>query len=82
MTTSIWFNQEGRKYYAKLALQNGQPKVLQAKNEKGEEINTDFVQDSAIKALKKINSWGGLPDPEDNILEGALGKAENCTRGN
>jgi hypothetical protein len=82
MTTSIWFNQEGRKYYAKLSLQNGKPKVLQAKNEKGEEINTDFVQDSAIKALKKINSWGGLPDPEDNILEGAFGKEENCTRGN
>jgi hypothetical protein len=69
MTTSIWFNHEGRKYYAKLALQNGGAKVLEAKTEEGRQVDPQFVQDSAIKAHKRINSWGGLPDPEEETLE-------------
>lgn len=75
MTTNIWFNHEGRKYYAKLALQNGEAKVLEAKTEEGKEVEPEFIQASAIKAHKKINSWGGLPDPEDDILDGALEEA-------
>jgi hypothetical protein len=80
MTTNIWFNHEGRKYYAKLALQNGEAKVLEAKTEEGKEVEPEFVQTSAIKAHKKINSWGGLPDPEDDILDGALEEAGGVSK--
>jgi hypothetical protein len=80
MTTNIWFNHEGRKYYAKLALQNGEAKVLEAKTEEGKEVEPEFVQASAIKAYKKINSWGGLPDPEDDILDGALEEAGGVSK--
>jgi hypothetical protein len=82
MTTNIWFNHEGRKYYAKLALQNGQAKVLEAKNEEGKQVEPEFVQASAIKAYKKINSWGGLPDPEDDILDGSLEEAGAISKRN
>jgi hypothetical protein len=80
MTTNIWFNHEGRKYYAKLALQNGEAKVLEAKNEEGKQVDPEFVQTSAIKAYKKINSWGGLPDAEDDILDGALEEAGGVSK--
>ena len=82
MTTSIWFNHEGRKYYAKLALQNGEAKVLEAKTEEGRQVDPEFVQASAVKAHKKINSWGGLPDPEEENTDDELQETAGLSRKN
>jgi hypothetical protein len=80
MTTTIWFSQEGKKYYAKLALQNGRAEVLEAKTEEGKIVDPEFVQLSAHRAYKKINSWGGLPEPEHNILDGTPEEAEGVSK--
>lgn len=64
MTTSIWFRDGGFKYFAKIACQNGGVKVLEAKNEKGEIINPDFICQQAKKAYKRIKSYGELPNEE------------------
>ena len=60
MTTSIWFNHNGKKYYARMACQNGKPKVLEAKCEEGRQIDPEYIQPFALKAHKRINSWGEI----------------------
>jgi hypothetical protein len=79
MTTNIWFNHEGKKFYAKLALQNGQAKVIEAKDEEGRQVNPEFVQSPAVKAHKKITSWGELPECEDDLGEGVSRETEGIS---
>ena len=64
MTTTIWFRENGVRYFAKLACQNGRVKVLEAKNESGDQIDPDFICKPAVKAYKRINSYGDLPNEE------------------
>lgn len=61
MTTSIWFRDGDSKYFAKIACQNGGVRVLEAKNERGESVNPDFICKQATKAYKRIKSYGDLP---------------------
>lgn len=65
MTTAIWFSHEGKKYYAKLACQNGSTRVLEAKNEEGKNVEPSFIEESAIKANKRISKWGYIPEPQE-----------------
>jgi len=50
MTTSIWFRDGDSKYFAKIACQNGGVRVLEAKNERGELVNPDFICKQATQA--------------------------------
>ena len=65
MSTTIWFNQEGKRYFAKLACQNGATRVLEAKTEDGQVVEPSFIEDTAIKAHRRINKWGYIPEPEE-----------------
>ena len=65
MSTVIWFNQSGKRYFAKLACQNGTTRVLEAKTENGEVVDPSFIEDTAIKAQKRINNWGYLPETQE-----------------
>jgi hypothetical protein len=65
MSTVIWFNQNGKRYYAKLACQNGATRVLEAKTENGEVVDPFFIEDTAIKTHKRINNWGYLPKTQE-----------------
>lgn len=60
MTTSIWFNHNGKKYFARMACQNGKPKVLEAKTEEGQQVDPEYIQQVAVKAHKRISSWGEI----------------------
>lgn len=60
MTTSIWFNHNGKKYFARMACQNGRAKVLEAKTEEGQTVDPEYIQQVAVKAHKRINSWGEI----------------------
>lgn len=62
MTTSIWFRDGDSKYFAKIACQNGAVRVLEAKNERGETVNPDFICKQATKAYKRIKSYGDIPN--------------------
>jgi hypothetical protein len=64
MTTTIWFRENGTRYFAKLACQNGRVKVLEAKTEEGEQVDPEFICKPATKAYKRINSYGDLPNEE------------------
>jgi len=66
MSTVIWFNQDGKRYCAKLACQNGATRVLEAKTEEGQVVEPSFVEATAIKAHKRINNWGYLPEPAED----------------
>lgn len=68
MTTTIWFRENGTRYFAKLACQNGRVRVLEAKTEEGEQVDPEFICKPATKAYKRINSYGDLPN-EDPIEE-------------
>ena len=65
MSTVIWFNQEGKRYCAKLACQNGATRVLEAKTEEGQVVEPSFVEATAIKAHRRINNWGYLPETQE-----------------
>lgn len=67
MTTNIWFTQQGKRYFAKLACQNGSTRVLEAKNEEGQLVDPAFVEETATKAHKRINKWGYLPEPMEEL---------------
>ena len=60
MTTNIWFNHNGKKYFARMACQNGRAKVLEAKTEEGQPVDAEYIQQIAFKAHKRINSWGEI----------------------
>ena len=76
MTTNIWFNHQGRKYYARLALQNGEAKVLEGKS-----VEAEFVEKAARDAHRKITSWGYLPEAECDELEGAHERTKTASAG-
>jgi hypothetical protein len=67
MTTSIWFHHEGKRYFAKIACQNGTAKVLEAKTEEGKEVDTQYIEPHAVKAHKRIHNWGYIPEPEPEL---------------
>jgi len=66
MTTNIWFTQSGKRYFAKLACQNGATRVLEAKTEEGQAVDPSFIEETAIKANKRINKWGYIPEPQED----------------
>jgi hypothetical protein len=60
MTTNIWFTHNGKRYFAKMACQNGSAKVLEAKTEEGQQVDPEYIQQFASKAHKRINNWGEI----------------------
>jgi hypothetical protein len=60
MTTNIWFNHNGKRYFAKMACQNGSAKVLEAKTEEGQQVDPQYLHPFAVKAHKRINHWGEI----------------------
>ena len=41
--------------------------MLEAKTENGEVVDPSFVQETAIKAHKRINNWGYLPETQEEV---------------
>ena len=39
--------------------------MLEAKTEDGQVVEPSFIEDTAIKAHKRINNWGYLPETQE-----------------
>ena len=61
--TIVWFSDNGKRICAEIACQDGKQRVLRAKDEKGQEIETSFIEEKAIASARRIQRYG-YPEPE------------------
>jgi len=63
--TIVWFSDNGKRICAEIACQDGKQRVLRAKDEKGQEIETSFIEEKAIASARRIQRYG-YPQPEQS----------------